>query len=225
MRRFATLYRSSIGKKVVMAVTGAILFGFVVVHLIGNLKVYQGADKLNHYAEWLREMGGPILGPGQALWLLRIGLIAAVVLHVTSAIQLTRMSHAARPVAYRKRRYEEATYASRTMRWGGVIIVLFVTYHLLHLTLGTVHPTFQAGLVYENLVAGFQVWWVSAIYILTMVVLGLHMHHGLWSALQTVGSSSAVSRALQHSVAAVVAWAIALGNISMPVAVLAGVIQ
>lgn len=208
-----------------MAITGALLFGFILLHLIGNLKVFQGPEKLNQYAAWLREMGGPVLGHGQALWLLRIALIVAVVLHMTSALQLWRMSAAARTDRYRKRHHEESTYASRTMRWSGIIIVLFVVYHLLHFTFGTVHPTFQPGDVYHNVVAGFQVWWVSAFYILTMVVLGAHMQHGLWSAFQTLGVSSSTSRNVQRATAIIIAWAIALGNISMPVAVLTGFVR
>lgn len=217
--------QSALGKKVVMAISGIVLFGFVLTHMLGNLKLYQGAEKLNAYAEWLREMGAPLLPYTGALWLLRAGLIVAVVAHVVSAYQVTRISRRARPIDYKSRRTIQATYASRTLRWGGVIILLFVIYHLLHLTWGTVHPGFVQGDVYSNVVAGFSVWWVSAFYLLANLALGLHLYHGLWSMFQTLGLGAGGKRDWRRGFAAAFALIITLGNVSFPIAVLTGVVS
>ena len=219
------LYRSSIGKKVVMALTGVILVGFVIVHMLGNLKVFQGAEKVNKYGVCLREVGDPVFGHGQVLWIVRIVLLVSVILHIVAAYQLTRISQASRPVAYAQRRPVQASYASRTMRWGGVIILLFVIYHLLHFTTGTLHPGFEEGDVYGNVVAGFRVWYVSAFYIAAMVALGLHLYHGVWSMFQTLGLNNATYTKLWRGVAIVAALAVALGNISVPIAVLIGLVR
>lgn len=214
--------RSTIAHKAVMAVTGILLFGFVVAHMLGNFKVYQGPQKLDAYAEWLREVGTPAFGHGQLLWLARIVLLIAVALHIWSAVVVTRRSLAARPVAYRRLAHAESTYASRTMRWGGVIILLFVIYHLLHFTFGSVHPDFRTGAVYHNMIAGFRVWPVSAFYIVAMLALALHLYHGLWSMFQTLGWNHPKYNRYRRWFATAFAVVIAVGNISMPVAVLAG---
>ena len=216
---------SALGKKVVMAISGLVLFGFVLTHMLGNLKLYQGEEKLNAYAAFLREMGTPILPESGALWILRLGLIVAVVAHVVSAYQVTRLSQKARPVSYAQRRAVRATYASRTMRWGGVILLLFIIYHLAHLTWGTAHPTFEHGEVFANVVSGFRVWWVSAIYCVAQLALGLHLYHGLWSLFQTLGVS--VPRGTpdwRRACAAVFALTVTLGNLSFPIAVLSGAV-
>jgi succinate dehydrogenase / fumarate reductase cytochrome b subunit len=223
-----TLWSTSIGKKAVMAITGLILVLFVIGHMAGNLKVYQGEEKFNAYAAWLREVGSPAFGHEQILWMARLVLLAAVALHITAAAQLTRASHAARPVPYRRRAYLEAGYAARTMRWGGVILALFVVYHLLHLTFGVVGHgpgQFQPLSVYRNVVNGFRVWYVSAFYVVAMVALGLHLYHGLWSMFQTLGVDDIRASGLYRGVAGVVALAVLVGNISVPVAVLAGLVR
>jgi len=213
-------FGSSIGRKVVMAVTGVILFGFVLAHMLGNLQVYLGPEAMNHYALYLRQV---LHGAG--LWVARGVLLAAVVLHIWAATSLTLSSRAARAVGYRQRQWREATYASRTMRWSGVIILVFVIYHLLHFTIGTVHPSFVEGDVYHNFVAGFRSVPVSFFYILAMVLLGLHLRHGVWSMFQTLG----VSHPRYMQAARVGAWVFALliviGNISFPLAVLAGIVR
>ena len=219
------LYRSSIGKKVVMALTGLILTGFVVAHMVGNLKAFQGPEKLNAYGVFLREVGGPVFGHEQLLWIVRLVLLASVVLHIVAAVQLTRGELAARPVRYAYHKKLQATYASRTMRWGGVIIFLFVIYHVLHFTVGAAHPSFRPGDVYHNLVAGFQVWYVSAFYIAAMIAVGLHLYHGVWSMFQTLGLNNRTYNRLLRGLSGVVAAAVAVGNISIPVAVLAGWIK
>lgn len=225
MHRLFTLARTTVGQKAVMAVTGIMLFGFVVAHMLGNLKVFQGPQKLDAYAEWLREVGSPLFGHGQLLWVARIVLLVAAGLHIWSALVLTRLSRAARPVRYRKLAAVESTYASRTMRWGGVLIALFVVYHLLHFTFGSVHPDFQSGSVYHNVVVGFSAWPVSAFYIVTMIALSLHLFHGLWSLFQTLGWNHPKYNRYRRVFAMVFALAVGVGNISMPVAVLLGVVR
>jgi len=201
-----------------MAGSGAVLFGFVVAHMVGNLQVYLGPHALNAYAEKLRAV--PAL-----LWAARLGLLAAVGLHVWSAWSLTRMSRAARPVAYRARETRESTYASRTMRWGGVIVLLFIVYHLMHFTFGNVHPSFVAGDVFHNFVVGFQNAAVSGFYIAAMIALGLHLYHGVWSMMQTVGLSHPRYDHLRHAFATLVAVVVVAGNVSFPVAVLTGLLR
>ena len=222
MRKLLSLYQSSVGKKVVMALSGVVLFGFVVAHMMGNLKIYQGAEKFDAYARFLREAGAPIFGPGQLLWVFRLVLLAAVAQHVSAATVLARKSLGAREQGYRRQKDLTFSYASRTMRWGGVIILAFVIYHLMHLTFGNVHPQFSHDSVYQNVVSGFRVWWVSLAYVAAMLPLGLHIYHGLWSATQTLAIRLPSVRRWRRPLAAGIAGAIALGNISIPVAVLTG---
>jgi succinate dehydrogenase / fumarate reductase cytochrome b subunit len=235
MSWFTDLYRTAVGKKAVMAVSGIILFGFVVIHMIGNLKIFEagqfdvyrdGAYKpmryLDAYGYFLRHVGEPFVPAYTLLWIFRIVLLVAVVLHIWAAWQVTRMSQAARPREYASRPKIHTTYASRTMRWGGVIILLFVIYHLLHFTTGTVHPDFQEGNVYHNVVTGFRVWYVSLFYIVAQVALGLHLYHGLWSMFQSLGWNHPRFNRWRNGFAHAFAWIITLGNISFPLAVLAG---
>jgi len=207
-----------------MAASGIVLLGFVLAHMVGNLKVFQGPDKLNTYAEFLRGVGAPVFGHGEILWIFRIGLIVAVAVHIASAVQLTRQARAARPVAYRRAVHLEDSYASRTMRWGGVIITAFVTYHLLHLTWGSVHNSFVPGDVYHNMVAAFQVLPVTLVYTIAIAFLGLHLHHGFWSALQTLGVNHRSRTNGVRVVSAGLAIAIVLGFLVGPYAILLGVI-
>jgi succinate dehydrogenase cytochrome b subunit len=232
MSWFTDLYRSAVGKKAVMAVTGIILFGFVLVHMIGNLKIYEageyadgvykGMRYLDAYGMFLRHVGEPLVPAYTLLWIFRSVLLVAVVLHIWAAWQVTRMSEAARPRDYVRRPKVHTTYASRTMRWGGVIILLFVIYHLLHFTTGTVHPDFHEGNVYQNVVTGFSVWYVSLFYIVAQVALGLHLHHGLWSLFQSLGWNHPRFNRWRNGFAYAFAWIVTLGNVSFPLAVLAG---
>ncbi len=224
MGRVATLYRSSVGKKWVMAVTGAILVGFVVLHMAGNLKAFQGAESFNAYAEFLREVGYPAVPHEGVLWLLRVVLLVAVALHVHAAVVLTRMSRAARPQGYAKQESLVFSYASRTMRWGGVILLAFVVYHLLHMTTGTVHPDFTAGDAYGNLVRGFRSPVVALAYVVAMGALCFHLYHGIWSAFQTLGLNHPKYNGLRRPLAAVVAMVVFLGFILVPVAVQTGML-
>lgn len=227
MSWFLNLYRSAVGKKAIMAATGVVLFGYVLLHMLGNLKLYQGPEKLNRYAEWLREVGSPLLPHSGLLWIVRVVLLAAVVLHVLAAYQLTMINRRARPLNYSRREVVQADYASRTMRWGGVILALFVLYHLAHFTWGPdwAHPDFVAGDVYHNVVAGFGVWWVSGFYLLAQVALGFHIYHGLWSMFQTLGWEDESLHPWRRQLALVFAWVITLGNISFPMAVLTGLVS
>jgi len=226
MSFFFSFYRSDVGKKAVMAVTGMMMFGFVLVHMLGNLKLYQGPEKLNGYAEWLREVGSPALPHSGLPWIARIVLLVAVFLHVTAATQLTLGNLRARPQKYRQRVAIQSTYAARTARWGGVLIALYVAYHLAHLTWGTAHPSFVPGDVYGNVVAGFQIWWVSLIYMVAQIALGFHLYHGLWSLFQTLGWWQPQGEGdWRRHFALVFSWVVTLGNLSFPLAVLSGVVQ
>src|SRR6266702_779845 len=217
--------RSLVGQKAVMAVTGVILFLFVVAHLLGNLKIFEGPEAFNAYAEGLRTVGAPFFGRAWLLWGARIVLIVAVLAHIWAAIETTRASWRARPVGYHRLEPVETTYAARTMRWGGVLIFFYVAYHLLDLTFGRVNPSFVAGDVYHNLVTSFQRWPVSAAYIAAMVVVGLHVYHGLWSACQTLGVNRAPTVRWRRGIAGTIAGLIAAGYIAIPVTVLAGIVR
>src|SRR6478672_3059891 len=182
------LWSTMIGKKVVMAVTGAVLVAFVVGHMLGNLKIFLGPEAIDSYAVFLRTMGEPLLPYGGALWIVRIVLLTSV------ALQLTRLSWAARPEHYEMKQSIATTYAARTTRWSGVILIAFIVFHLLHLTAGRVgfRPgEFQHLSVYHNVVAGFSVWYVALFYVVAMACLCLHLDHGIWSALQTLGWNNA----------------------------------
>jgi len=229
MTWIGSFYRSAIGKKAVMAVTGVLMFGWIVGHMLGNLKIFLGAEHLNTYAAWLRTMGAPAMPNSALLWVVRVVMFVAIWLHIQTATQLTLMNMAARPSSYRVRDYEAASYAARTMRWGGVIILLFIIYHLLHLTFG-VHVTpssvqFIEGDVYHNVVAGFQVWWIAAIYIIANLALGLHLYHGLWAMFNSLGLNHQRFNLWRRYFAIAFAVIITAGNISMPVAVLAGILH
>jgi succinate dehydrogenase / fumarate reductase cytochrome b subunit len=227
MTWFGNFYRSAIGKKAVMAVTGFILFGFVLVHMVGNLKLYFGPEHMNEYAESLRTMFTPMVPREAVLWVARLVLLAAVVLHIHSAYGVTMMSRDARPVAYRNREYVKGTYAARTMRWGGVIVLLFIIYHLLHFTFGwkAVHGDFVPGDVYHNVVTGFRVWWVSAFYIIANLALGLHLYHGVWAMFSSVGVTHARFENWRRTFATVFAAIVTIGNLSFPLTVLAGFVR
>lgn len=226
MRRVMTLWDATVGRKIVMAGTGVVLILFVIGHMVGNLKVYMGAEAFNHYAEGLRTFGAPFFGPMQLLWLIRGFLLACVALHIWAAISLTLHSRRARPVGYRKYEGNELvfSYASRTMLWGGVILAAFVVYHLLHFTLGSAHPDFIPGDAYHNFVVGFQSWPVAIVYIAAMIALGLHLYHGIWSMLQTMGANNAKYNHLRRPIALIVTLLVVLANISFPVAVLTGLV-
>ncbi len=220
------LWSTTIGKKVVMAVTGAVLILFVLAHMVGNLKIFSGPEEINAYSRFLREVGQPEFSYGQVLWIVRIILLICVFFHILAAYQLTRISHAARPIGYRGgRRDVETTFSARAMRWGGVLLAIFIVFHILHFTLGAVG--FRPGqykdlAVYQNVVAGFSVWPISLFYIVAMGALCLHLDHGIWSMLQTLGWNARKSQKALRGLSRVVAIIVFLGFISIPVAVMAG---
>jgi len=222
-----TFYRSTIGKKVIMGVTGLIGIGFVIVHMIGNLQAFVGQSKLNAYGALLH---GPL---NELLWLLRVILIVAVALHVLMAYELTRRAAEARPIGYQRREPQVSTLAARTMRWGGVLLLVFIVVHILHFTTETVDPGRSRGMVdihgnrdvYGNVVASFHVWWVAAFYIVAMIALGLHLYHGAWSSLRTLGYAKPSPHPLHRRIALVVAIVVWIGFTLVPVGVIAGVIR
>jgi succinate dehydrogenase / fumarate reductase cytochrome b subunit len=218
MLALARFYLTTVGKKFVMALTGIVLLGFVLVHMIGNLQLFAGPAKLNAYAAFLH-------GHMKVLWTFRIIMLVAVLWHVLLATQLTLRNWANRPQKYKVVKYREADVASRTMIYGGIMLVAFVLYHIAQLTLGSVGPVFDAKNVYGNVVAGFQVWWISAFYIVGMVALGLHLYHGAWSMFQTLGLNHPLYNRLRRWFAVGFAVVVTAGNIAMPVAVLAGVVR
>ena len=217
-RRPAHFYASAVGQKAVMAVSGVVLFGYVVGHLIGNLQIYEGPEKLNNYAKFLHSM--PAL-----LWGVRAFLLVMLILHVWSSILLAIRKIDARPISYTKRKSVQSSYASRTMYWSGPIILAFLIYHLLDFTFGTVNPRFQEGNVYANVVASFQFIPVSAFYIFAMLLLCMHLYHGVWSMFQSLGFAHPRYTPVLKRVAAAFAILIAIGNISIPVSVMTGIVR
>ena len=215
-----TFLGSTIGKKIVMAGSGAILAAFVLAHMLGNLQLYLGADALNAYSVWLREV---LHGAG--LWIVRAVLLVALALHVWAAASLTAADRAARPVRYREFEPRESTYASRTMRWSGVLLFAFVVYHLLDLTFGTVNPSFQSGNVFHNVVASFRVAPVALFYVAAMLLLWLHLRHGMWSMLRTLGLGHPRYERMAQRFAAAFATVVVAGNVSFPLAVLFGFVR
>jgi succinate dehydrogenase / fumarate reductase cytochrome b subunit len=219
-------YRSAVGKKWVMALTGIMLMGFVFGHAFGNLKVYFGAESFNHYGEFLRELLVPLMPRTWALWLIRGGLIAAFVLHIHSAYSLTRMNQRSNAGGYeQKRDWQAATAASRSMRMTGVVVGLFVIWHLADLTWGTVNPDFVRGDVYRNFVATFERPAVSAIYIVANVALGIHLFHGAWSMFQSLGLNNPRWNSWRRSFAVGFAALITGVNIMFPISVMTGMVS
>ena len=215
------LYSTYVGKKYAMAVSGIVLMLFVLGHMIGNLKVYLGAADLDAYGEWLRTAGEPALPRATLLWIVRLALIAAFAIHIHSAYALTRVNRKARPVQYASHRdYVAADFASRTMRWTGVIVGLFVIFHLLDLTWGPANPDFVHGDPYHNLVESFQRVPVALVYIAANVALAIHLYHGAWSLTQSMGWVFPHRRTLAIAYAVV----IGAGNVSFPLAVMTGIV-
>lgn len=220
LARAASFYQSTVGKKTVMAVTGVMGLGFVLAHLLGNLQFYLGPEVLNEYGAALRR--NPAL-----LLVARLCLLTAVVLHLAAAFQLAAINSAARPQGYRSWSPRKSTYASRTMKYSGPILLLFIVYHLLHLTAGAVHPNFRHGPgdlpdVYHNVVAGFSSIPASLAYIVAMIFLGLHLSHGVWSMVQSAGWNHPRYTPLVQKLAVLLTILIVLGNISIPLSVLLG---
>jgi succinate dehydrogenase / fumarate reductase cytochrome b subunit len=223
LTRAARLLDAPVGKKAVMALTGFVLFGFVIGHMLGNLQIYlppgpDGRHPLDIYGETLHHMKGLLYGA-------RTVLLLSVVAHIVSAIQLAQRKNAARPTPYVRHTPIASTYASRTMYWSGPIIALFIVYHLLHFTTGHAHHDYQFLHVHENVVKGFSVWYVSLFYIVAMAMLAMHLYHGVWSLFQSLGFSHPSYTPKLKMGAAAFAGLIAVGNISIPLSVLLGLVK
>jgi succinate dehydrogenase / fumarate reductase, cytochrome b subunit len=218
--RLLAFWRSTVGKKAVMAVTGAIWVVYVIAHAAGNLLVYAGPGAINAYAATLQSTL-PLL------WGTRIVLVFALIVHVIAAVQLTRVARAARATGYATREPQTSTWGSRSMRWGGLMLLLFIVFHILHLTTGTIDPpgVFNRHDVYTNVVAGFRIWWVALLYVGAMVALGLHLFHGAWSSPRTMGLTRPSRTPLRRRAAWVIGIGVWAAFTSIPVAVLAGVLR
>jgi succinate dehydrogenase / fumarate reductase cytochrome b subunit len=211
------MLNSSIGLKLVMALTGVLLSGFVLVHMLGNLQVYQGPEAINDYGKLLRKE--PAL-----LWAARLTLLAAVGLHIWAYFALWRKNQKARPQGYRARKYRESSFASRSMTITGPLVLLFIIYHILHMTTGTVHSSFEEGAVYHNLITGLG-GIVGLIYIVAMIMLAFHLWHGVWSMFQTLGAPEDRYNSLARRFATVFTLVVTLGFIAVPLAIMTGYLK
>ncbi len=222
MAKAITLYDTSIGKKAVLAVTGLVLYLFVIGHMLGNLQVFMGPEQLNGYAKKLHDMG-PLL------WVVRIVLLSCFVAHVATVLQLVTRTSAARPVAYRMKKNIATSYAALTMKWGGFTLLAFILFHLAHFTAPGVAMSaayhHDPTNVYANVVNGFKVPWVTAIYVVAQLLLGMHLYHGSWSLFQTLGFNDPRYNERRKFLAQTIGVAVAAGNVAMPIAVLAGIVQ
>jgi succinate dehydrogenase / fumarate reductase, cytochrome b subunit len=219
VNRIRVFWDSSVGKKVVMAVTGFIMVAYLITHVLANLLVFQGPVHINAYSAFLHGTGG-------ALWAARLVLLVSLVLHVVAALQLAARRRAARPIAYQGGSEPQvSTFASRTIRWGGALILVFLIYHILHFTLGTVHSDFVEGDPYHNVTAGFRSPLVVAFYLVAMMAVGLHLYHGIWSGGRSLGISQPSPHPLRRRLAWVLAVFVWLGFTVIPLAVYAGVIK
>jgi succinate dehydrogenase / fumarate reductase, cytochrome b subunit len=224
------LYSTAVGKKYVMAITGIGMMGFVLFHMIGNLKMYLGAEDLNHYAEFLKKLLYPLAPEETVLWILRGGLITMLLLHLHAAFTLTQLNRHARSVKYQSARdYQVASFASRSMRMTGVVVLAFIVWHLLDLTFGAVNTIgadgeFVKAEVYDNVVRSFDRPVVAAFYIIANVLLGIHLFHGAWSIFQSLGWNNPRFNKWRRGFAAGFATLVVVGNISFPIAVMAGIV-
>ncbi len=217
---------TTIALKMLMAVSGLLFIVFVLLHMYGNLKAFAGHDAYNDYAEHLRTLGEPMLPYSGFLWVLRVALIVALVVHVWAAVALTVRARRARPVRYAVKKNSASTVSSRVMRWGGVALLLFLVWHLINFTIGKVNVTGRPTTdPYNLLVDSFATWWLTVIYLLAMAALGMHLLHGVWSAAQTLGvTNNAAARRNAKVGGAIAAVVIAGGFALVPIFILAGVI-
>jgi succinate dehydrogenase / fumarate reductase cytochrome b subunit len=215
VNRFLALWETTVGKKVAMAASGIVLILFLVSHTISNVLIFRNPGHLDAYAAWLRSLG-------PALWAARAGLVAIAIIHIAAAYQLTLRARQARPVPYAERKHQVATYASRTMRWGGALLLVFIVFHILHFTTGTFHPDFRPGLVGRNVVVGFMVTPVAVFYLVAMLFLGLHLSHGIWSAIQTLGFNHPAYNRSRRLLASGLAILVAGGLAAIPAAAILG---
>jgi succinate dehydrogenase / fumarate reductase cytochrome b subunit len=224
------LYSTAVGKKYVMGLTGIAMMGFVFFHMIGNLKMYQGAEAFDSYAAFLKKLLYPLAPKESVLWILRGGLITMLILHLHAAFSLTVLNRTARPVKYQsKRDYQIATFASRSMRWSGVIVLAFLVWHLLDLTFGVTNTVgtngeFVRADVYDNVVRSFDRIPVAIFYVIANILLGIHLFHGAWSIFQSLGWNNPRFNTWRRAFATGFAAIVVVGNVSFPIAVMAGVV-
>lgn len=220
------MWRSSIGKKIIMAGSGLVWIGYLLLHMYGNLKVFAGPEAFNHYAESLRTLGEPFVGHGHALMLVRIVLTLSILVHVWAALALTRIARKARPVGYAKFQQASGNHATVTMRWGGLVLALFILYHLAHLTWNVPALTgeFETGNTFDKLVVGFHNPVTVGLYLLALVAVGLHLWHGGASFFQTMGWRTAANRTGIRILTGILAIAIPAGFAVVPLAVVAGLV-
>ncbi|HLB11056.1 MAG TPA: succinate dehydrogenase cytochrome b subunit [Gemmatimonadaceae bacterium] len=212
--RTPSFWSSTVGKKIVMAVSGLIMVGFVILHMAGNLQLFESSERLNTYSAFLH---GPA---NEVLWIVRVVLLIAVIAHVVAAYQLTVLDRAARPVPYAKRELQAATIGSRTMRVGGIVLAVFIVLHVMHFTTLTLQPApLTVGDVYGNVIASFQIWWVTVLYVIAMIALGLHLYHGAWSSVRTLGFERGRLDPFHRPVAIALALIVWAGFTLVPVAV------
>jgi len=216
---------NSVFKKVVMAVSGIIMVLYLIAHMIGNLKVFAGRESFNGYSEWIRTIGEPAVPAQTTLWIIRLVLLAAVIAHFWAAVSLWRQARRARPERYVTKKPVAQSYASRTMRWGGVIVLLFIVYHILDLTVGAVNPDGTGSTPYDRLVAGFSNPFVTAVYVVALVLLGMHLRHGIWSATQTLGQSNKRRERTVNAFAIAFSTLLIAGFLIVPFSVLFGLVD
>lgn len=220
--------RSTIALKLLMAVTGAIFIAYVAAHMFGNLKVFQGQEKFDSYAEFLRTFGEPLLPYAGFLWIVRLVLIVSIIGHVYAAYTLWARASGARTHKYAMKKATTSTLSSRTMRWGGTALLLYIVFHILHFTTKTITPGSDAESIYTRLVAGFQpeYWYIVLIYLAAQVALGMHLRHGTYSALQTMGFTNSPAAKARASTAGLVLGVVIAGGFAIiPLSVLVGIVQ
>lgn len=214
-----SFWRSQVGKKIVMAVTGLVGVGFVVGHMLGHLQMFESAARYNAYAHFLQSLG-------ELLWMVRAVLLGAVALHVVAAVQLSRQRLAARPIGYvRGTQWEVSTFASRYIRWGGALLLAFIIFHILHFTALKIFPEYEQMDVYSRMIVAFHKPWVLVFYVISMAALGLHLYHGIWSSLRTIGATQPSQNPMRRRISATIAIVIAVGFAIVPLAVAAGIIK
>ena len=210
-----------------MAVSGIALVLFLFAHMAGNLKIFVGNEDFDHYAHWLRTLGTPLLPDVWFLWIMRIGLLVATVAHIYAATVLAKRARQARPVKYAHRPKVQASYAARTMRWGGVIVLLFIIYHILDLTTGHLNPVGDSSRPHANVIADFAPdrWYVTLFYTLSIIAVGFHLRHGIWSAVRTLGQQTAKGERRARAIALALSLVLVAGYLSVPFAVMTGLVD
>jgi succinate dehydrogenase / fumarate reductase cytochrome b subunit len=218
LEKALALHKTTVGKKAIMAISGLMLVGFIVMHMLGNLNVYLGPQAMWDYAKGLRQIPG-------LLWVARLGLLGAIGAHIWSAYQLTQLNESARPVAYERTKSQTTTFAARTMYMSGLIMLCYIVFHIGHLTLGIAPHEFKPYNVYNNFVYGFQIWWISLFYIVGNCAVGIHLYHGFWSLFQSLGVNHPRYNHYRKLAATGLAFVVTAVNLSFPISVILGFLE